>query len=277
MASYKLTGLGAGTALTDAANLSQVQNATASYLTSVAGTNTVTATATPTPAYTVGQRFTFVPAVTNTGATTLNISSVGAGAVQAKGAALTGGELIAGVPVTVLVTATTPVFQIVGYNRGITTIVAPTALTSGTTAEITGIPQTFTSLLLVLDSVSFDTATRALRLRISSDNGSNFNASGFYGTAVNNTTITAVANNASSIIPGTQTAAEATTLMVEITGYQAGAFTRVSAVGVSANTVDYSSSAAYLTDTLATNALRLLISDTGDFDGAGSYALYGVN
>ena len=112
MSNFKLTGLGAGSALTDSATLQQVQYGFGSFLTSVAGTNTITATATPTPAYTVGQRFTFVPAVTNTGAVTLNISSVGAGAVQWAGAALTGGELRISVPVTVYVTAATPVFEI---------------------------------------------------------------------------------------------------------------------------------------------------------------------
>jgi hypothetical protein len=114
MASFKLTGLGAGTAATDAANLSQAQAQHGSTLTSVAGTNTITGTATPTPAYTVGQKWTFIPAVTNTGATTLNISSLGAGAVQWNGAALTGGELVAGTAVTVVTTAATPTFEIIG-------------------------------------------------------------------------------------------------------------------------------------------------------------------
>ena len=113
MANFKFTGLGAGSALTDSATLRQVQYNFGAFLTSVAGTNTITATATPTPAYTVGQLFTFTPAVTNTGAVTLNISAVGAGAVQLLGAALTGGELQASLPVTVIVTAATPVFEIV--------------------------------------------------------------------------------------------------------------------------------------------------------------------
>src|SRR3990167_10087072 len=114
MATFKFTGLGAGSALTDSANLQQVQYGFGSFLTNVAGTaNAITATATPTPAYTVGQRFTFVPASTNTAATTLNISGVGDGAVQLAGAALTGGELVASVPVTVYVTSATPVFEII--------------------------------------------------------------------------------------------------------------------------------------------------------------------
>jgi hypothetical protein len=107
----------APSALTHAARANEVQNGYGSFLTSVSGTNTITATATPTPAYTVGQRFTFVPAVTNTGAVTLNISSLGAGAVQLAGAALTGGELVASVPVTVYVTAATPVFEIIAPTQ----------------------------------------------------------------------------------------------------------------------------------------------------------------
>ncbi len=121
MNSFKFTGLAVGSSAADSARFDQIQAGiqlgTSTYLTGVAGTNTVTATATPTPAYTIGQRFTFIPAVTNTGATTLNISGVGAGAVKWAGAALTGGELVATVPVTVLVTAATPVFEIVAETQ----------------------------------------------------------------------------------------------------------------------------------------------------------------
>lgn len=98
----RITGLGAGTALTDAIQYQQVQNGAITYLTAVAGTNTVTATAPATmAAYATGQEFTFLPAVTNTGATTLNINSIGAKNVFAFGAACIGGELKASVPVRV--------------------------------------------------------------------------------------------------------------------------------------------------------------------------------
>src|SRR3990167_97183 len=128
MANVKISDLPAIATLTTAAIIPATQSGvtgrttvgafnSGSFLTSVAGTNTITGTATPTPTYTVGQRFTFVPAVTNTGATTLNISSLGAGAVQLAGAALTGGELVASVPVTVYVTAVTPVFEIIAPTQ----------------------------------------------------------------------------------------------------------------------------------------------------------------
>ena len=117
MAGFKFTGLSAGSSNGDSVRFEQLattaQNGLPTYLTGVAGTNTITGTATPTPAYAIGQRFVFIPAVTNTGATTLNISSLGAGAVQWAGAALTGGELVAGEAVAVVVTAATPVFEII--------------------------------------------------------------------------------------------------------------------------------------------------------------------
>ena len=132
MSSFKLTGLGAGSARTDSARLSQIQDSTALFLTTVAGTNTVTAVLTPAiTAYASGQQFLLDPANTNTGATTLNINSVGAGAVQLNGAALAGGELKQGTPCVVAVVTTTPVFEIVGNGanvNGTQTRVANTVL-----------------------------------------------------------------------------------------------------------------------------------------------------
>ena len=115
MSNFKLTGLGAGSARTDSAQLGQLQDSTLYYLSSVAGTNTVTGTVSPAiTAYVTGQQFLLTPANTNTGATTLNINSVGGGAVQSHAQALAGGELIATVPVVVACVTTTPVFEMIG-------------------------------------------------------------------------------------------------------------------------------------------------------------------
>jgi hypothetical protein len=67
---------------------------------SVAGTNTVTGVLSPTlDAYTAGMIVIFTPAVTNTGATTLNIDSLGALDIQKfNGLALSAGDLVAGTP-----------------------------------------------------------------------------------------------------------------------------------------------------------------------------------
>lgn len=67
-------------------------------LSSVAGTNTITASATPPlQAYAAPQTYSLIPVNTNTGPVTINISGVGPRAVtDSFGAALGGGELVAG-------------------------------------------------------------------------------------------------------------------------------------------------------------------------------------
>ena len=95
MGTFKITGLGAGTSSTDAVNLSQLQNSTGTFLT-VSGTDTITGTVSPSVgAYAVGQIFAFVAAATNTGAVTINISSLGAKSITRLGStALIAGDLI---------------------------------------------------------------------------------------------------------------------------------------------------------------------------------------
>lgn len=97
MATYKHTGVGAATTTTDYARADQAQNSSMEYLSSVAGTDTITATATPTPAaYAAGQTFRFVPANNNTGAATINISSLGAKSITKNGTtALAANDLVA--------------------------------------------------------------------------------------------------------------------------------------------------------------------------------------
>lgn len=77
-----------------------VDNAVYNYLSGVAGTNTITATGpVGLAAYAAGLKFRFIPAATNTGATTVNITGTGAlGArnIFMNGTALTGGELVIG-------------------------------------------------------------------------------------------------------------------------------------------------------------------------------------
>jgi hypothetical protein len=85
------------------ANFTATQNGTVFLLTSVAGTNTITATITPAiTAYVTGQTFRFVAAGANTGAVTININGLGAKAVTKSGAtALTGGDIPAGAAVQI--------------------------------------------------------------------------------------------------------------------------------------------------------------------------------
>lgn len=82
-----------------------VDTAVYNYLTSVSGTNTITATGPAgLAAYAAGLKFRFIPAATNTGATTINITGTGAlGArnIFSGGVALVGGELTIGIPVEI--------------------------------------------------------------------------------------------------------------------------------------------------------------------------------
>ena len=98
LGNFKITNLGAGTVASDAARLSQVQNSGTTTLIAITGTDTITGTVSPTlTAYTAGQVFSFVVAATNTGAVTLNISSLGATAVTRTGAvALVAGDMVTG-------------------------------------------------------------------------------------------------------------------------------------------------------------------------------------
>lgn len=96
-----------GSTLSAASWANDVDTLTYNRLTSPAGTNTITGTGPASmTAYATGQLFSFIPANTNTGATTLNItpsgsSALGAKNVYANNAACIGGEIRANVPVFV--------------------------------------------------------------------------------------------------------------------------------------------------------------------------------
>ena len=115
MGTFKFTGLSAGSAATDSANIAQVQNSFGSFLT-VSGTDTITATVSPAlTAYASGQMFAFVAANTNTGAVTINISSLGAKAITKNGnTALVAGDLTANYLFVVVYDGTQ--FQVVGVS-----------------------------------------------------------------------------------------------------------------------------------------------------------------
>jgi hypothetical protein len=96
MGTFKLTGLGVGSAATDSANLGQIQAEAFVYLSGVSGTDTIAASTSPvTTAYAAGQRYVLIAPNTNTGAVTINVNSIGAKAVTKRGAvALIAGDLI---------------------------------------------------------------------------------------------------------------------------------------------------------------------------------------
>ena len=113
MGNNKLTGLAAGTAPTDSVNLGQVAAGTLNYGTAT-GTDTIAVTLSPGfTAYEAGQWFSFEVAATNTGAVTVNVNTIGAGAlVWPDGTALSAGDLPAGAVVGIEAKNDTPVFHL---------------------------------------------------------------------------------------------------------------------------------------------------------------------
>ena len=77
--------------------ITNVQNSSSTSLSSVAGTNTITASVTPSlVAYATNQVFQFIASGTNTGATTININSLGAKSIKVGTTELAAGSLISG-------------------------------------------------------------------------------------------------------------------------------------------------------------------------------------
>lgn len=97
MATFRHTNVGNAVARNDYASAGQVQDSSLLWLTSVAGTNTITASITPSPtAYAAGQTFRFTAANANTGAATLNINGLGAKSIFKRGTlALVAGDIAA--------------------------------------------------------------------------------------------------------------------------------------------------------------------------------------
>lgn len=92
--------------LSQAGWFQDVDNVAYQFLGAVAGTNTITATGpVGLSAYAAGLKFRFIPAATNTGATTINITgtaALGARNIFYNGVACVGGELKIGVPVEII-------------------------------------------------------------------------------------------------------------------------------------------------------------------------------
>ena len=135
MGGYKHTGVGNASAATEYAAYGQVQGATYQLLTSVAGTDTITAAVTPVfSAYAAGQVFRFVVANTNTGAVTININSKGAVAITKQGTnALVAGDIVAGVTAEIIYDGTQ--FQLVNVTATLDlTLLNAVTLTTGANA-----------------------------------------------------------------------------------------------------------------------------------------------
>ena len=129
MSTYKFTGLGAGSASTDSANLGQVQASAYIWCGTMGGTADA-GTLSPTPAitaYAAGQRFAWKASTNvNTGAMTVAISGLTTIAVQSDRAALAAGDHVAS-DIYVGILDTTSTMQIMKFADGATVSAATTS------------------------------------------------------------------------------------------------------------------------------------------------------
>lgn len=104
MNGFSHTGVGNATVRTQYGVAGQIQDGVYEYLTSVAGTNTITATAAlGMTALATGAVYRFIAANTNTGAATLNINAIGAKNIYKNGTInLVAGDIPAGAAIQVL-------------------------------------------------------------------------------------------------------------------------------------------------------------------------------
>lgn len=140
MGGNKLTGLGVGSALTDSVRLSQVADGAINYG-GVAGGTADAITLSPVPgitAYAVGQTFTFKAAANNTGPVTVDVSTVGAGALTwPDGSALAALDIAEDGTYEIEVADTTPIFHLqTGGNASATQAVGNNSRKNATTAFV---------------------------------------------------------------------------------------------------------------------------------------------
>ena len=143
MGGFVHTNVGAATVRTNYPSAAQVQDSTLTYLTSVAGTDTITATAAISmTAYAAGQVFRFISAGANTTTSvTLNINSIGAKAITKNGTtALAASDIPSGA--VVMVTYDGTQFQISGISVSSILGLANTWTATNTFTASTGIVTT---------------------------------------------------------------------------------------------------------------------------------------
>jgi microcystin-dependent protein len=144
MGGYKHTGAAAGSARTDYATISNIQDGTGFYVATVGGTvDVITLTNSPAlTSYSAGQMFSFISAGANTTNVTVNISALGAKAITKNGAtALVAGDIPASALVSIMYDGTqfqlqtssnlNPLSSITGLGTGVATALAVSLANGG--------------------------------------------------------------------------------------------------------------------------------------------------
>lgn len=154
MSNFKFTGLGNGTAKTDAANVGQIQSGASAWGGTAGGTaNAITLTPSPIiTAYAAGQRFSFISSAANTGAVTINNSALGTRAITKNGAiALVANDIPSGAVITVIDDGTQ--YQLVNvqpYAHGADIASATTTVLDTATGDLVDVTGTTTITAITL-------------------------------------------------------------------------------------------------------------------------------
>lgn len=172
MGGYRHTNVDDAAARTDYARADQVQDGALVYLTSVSGTNTITATAPLSMSvYAAGQTFRFIPANTNTGAATININSIGDKNIYRSGAALVNGELIAGAPAEIMYDGTQ--FNLIN-PRPVLELLASGAVSAASSLTFANLLAIYRQYIVAFDALAPASDSVTLNIRFSTNNGSSY-------------------------------------------------------------------------------------------------------
>jgi hypothetical protein len=152
MGGFRHTSVGNATARSQYGTVDQIQDGEYIVVGSVAGTNTITGSLSPSiTAYVAGMQVVLIPANANTGATTLNLNSVGALDVQkytsAGQVALAANDLRAGIPALLVLDTGSDDWILLNPYSGslgdvtVGTLTATTINASGAVTSANGTPQ----------------------------------------------------------------------------------------------------------------------------------------
>jgi hypothetical protein len=164
MGSFKLTGLAAGSAATDSANLGQIQAAAYIWCGTAGGTaNALTLSPTPAiTAYAAGQIFRAIILATNTGAAAVVVSGLASKAITKQGSvALVGSEMRIGAVCDFIYDGTQ--FQLMEPAQGLLQAVSGTGA-GGSTSSVT---PTFANLITSVLSITPKSALSRLFIEAS--------------------------------------------------------------------------------------------------------------
>jgi len=239
-------------------------------------------------AYADGNFVCFVANHANTGASTLNVDSIGAEPIRKvaftgttpNDVALDANDIVIDQHCLLQWDASADtaggawiLLNPMGLAARVTTI-ASGSFPAAAVLDITDIPATYRELMLVALAASSNTATRKIQVQISIDNGSNFIATNYVGFADDGTNFVGSATIFATQ-PGNQAAAATLDFVGRITNYQGGMYPFIAYAGNNSAGAGFAGNGSYVGGTDAVNALRFLWNGSGNFDG-GTYALYGI-